>query len=62
VGGPFRSLHGKDKLFFFVDYEGLRESALTQTATVPSALARGDFATAGPPSTIPTRVSMPPVN
>jgi hypothetical protein len=48
AGGPViipKILRGKDKLFFFFDYEGLRErKALTQTATVPSALWRaGDF-------------------
>ncbi|HYM13161.1 MAG TPA: carboxypeptidase-like regulatory domain-containing protein [Bryobacterales bacterium] len=48
VGGPVlipKILNGKDKLFFFFDYEGLRErKALTQTATVPSAPWRvGDF-------------------
>jgi len=40
-GGPVvipHVIHGKDKLFFFVDYEGLRErKALTQPATVPPA-------------------------
>jgi hypothetical protein len=50
AGGPViipKVLNGKDKLFFFFDYEGLRErKALTQTATVPSALWRaGDFST-----------------
>src|SRR5262249_51142246 len=48
AGGPLvlpKIFNGKDKLFFFFDYEGLRErKALTQTATVPSALWRaGDF-------------------
>ena len=52
AGGPVivpKALNGKDKLFFFFDYEGLRErKALTQTATVPSALWRtGDFSTSG---------------
>src|SRR5207249_9757320 len=52
AGGPVvipKLLHGKDRLFFFFDYEGLRErKALTQTATVPSALWRGgDFTTSG---------------
>jgi hypothetical protein len=40
IGGPVTIPHlvrGTDKLFFFVDYEGLRErKALTQPATVPS--------------------------
>jgi hypothetical protein len=39
LGGPVfipRVINGKDKLFFMVDYEGLRErKALTQPATVP---------------------------
>ena len=48
VGGPLVIPHvfnGKDKLFFFVDYEGLRErKALTQPATVPSAAwVQGNF-------------------
>jgi hypothetical protein len=52
AGGPViipKILRGKDKLFFFFDYEGLRErKALTQTATVPSTLWRtGDFTTSG---------------
>ncbi len=50
TGGPVvipKVINGKDKLFFFFDYEGLRErKALTQTATVPSAAWRsGDFST-----------------
>ena len=52
AGGPViipKVLNGKDKLFFFFDYEGLRErKALTQTATVPSASWRtGDFTGSG---------------
>src|SRR5689334_2279466 len=52
VGGPMvipKVFNGKDKLFFFVDYEGLRErKALTQTATVPSAAWRsGDLSASG---------------
>ncbi len=52
LGGPVvipKVLHGQNKLFFFFDYEGLRErKALTQTATVPSAPWRtGDFSAAG---------------
>jgi hypothetical protein len=48
VGGPVtipKLFNGRDKLFFFFDYEGLRESkGLSQTATVPSAAYRsGDF-------------------
>src|SRR5215467_931007 len=41
--------NGKDRLFFFVDYEGLRErKALTQLTTVPSAAWRsGDFSASG---------------
>ena len=50
LGGPVRIpkvINGKDKLFFFFDYEGLRErKALSQTATVPSAAYQaGDFST-----------------
>jgi hypothetical protein len=41
LGGPVvlpKLLNGRDKLFFFFDYEGLRErKALTQLATVPTA-------------------------
>jgi hypothetical protein len=52
LGGPVilpKLIQGKDKLFFFFDYEGLRErKALTQTATVPSAPWRaGDFSSSG---------------
>src|SRR5215471_11901839 len=52
VGGPMlipKVFNGKDKLFFFVDYEGLRErKALTQLATVPSTAWRsGDFSASG---------------
>jgi Carboxypeptidase regulatory-like domain len=52
AGGPVtipKLLRGKDRLFFFFDYEGLRErKALTQTATVPSAPWRGgDFSASG---------------
>ena len=52
AGGPVsipKLFRGKDKLFFFFDYEGLRErKALTQTATVPSAAWRtGDFSASG---------------
>src|SRR5690242_9902940 len=52
VGGPLlipKVFNGKDKLFFFVDYEGLRErKALTQLATVPSAAWRsGDLSSVG---------------
>src|ERR1041384_3813473 len=48
IGGPVVIPHvvrGHDKLFFFVDYEGLRErKALTQPATVPSAAwVQGNF-------------------
>ncbi len=48
LGGPVvipKVLDGRNKLFFFFDYEGLRErKALTQTATVPSAAWQaGDF-------------------
>jgi hypothetical protein len=48
IGGPLVIPHvfnGEDKLFFFVDYEGLRErKALTQPATVPSAAwVQGNF-------------------
>ena len=39
LGGPVwipKLIHGKDRLFFFFDYEGLRErKALTQPASVP---------------------------
>ena len=49
LGGPVelpKLYHGKDKTFFFVAYEGLRQgSADTLTASVPTALQRtGDFA------------------
>src|SRR5205814_1926961 len=52
AGGPVvipKLLHGKDRLFFFFDYEGLRErKALTQTATVSSdPWRRGDFSSSG---------------
>jgi hypothetical protein len=48
IGGPVvipRLVDGRDRLFFFVDYEGLRErKALTQPATVPSAAwVQGDY-------------------
>ena len=48
LGGPVeipRLVHGRDKLFFFFDYEGLRErKALTQGATIPPASwIGGDF-------------------
>lgn len=48
VGGPVRIPHlykGKDKTFFFYDYEGTRQSsATTRTMTVPTARERiGDF-------------------
>jgi hypothetical protein len=48
LGGPVelpKLYHGKDKTFFFVAYEGLRQgSAATLTASVPTALQRtGDF-------------------
>ena len=48
VGGPVyipRLIDGRNKLFFFVNYEGLRErKALTQLATVPFVEQRaGDF-------------------
>ena len=48
MGGPVvipQLVNGKNKLFFFVDYEGLRErKALTQPATVPSAAwIQGDY-------------------
>ncbi|MBM3734742.1 MAG: carboxypeptidase regulatory-like domain-containing protein [Acidobacteria bacterium] len=48
VGGPVyipKAFDGRNKLFFFANYEGLRERrALTQTATVPFAAQRGgDF-------------------
>ncbi|MGH9697804.1 MAG: carboxypeptidase regulatory-like domain-containing protein, partial [Bryobacteraceae bacterium] len=48
VGGPVRIPHiynGKDKTFFFYDYEGTRQSsASTRTMTVPTAKERaGDF-------------------
>ncbi len=48
LGGPVvipPVVHGKNKLFFFFDYEGLRErKALTQPATVPPASwVQGDF-------------------
>jgi hypothetical protein len=48
LGGPVEIphlVHGKDKLFFFFDYEGLRErKALTQGATLPPASwIAGDF-------------------
>jgi hypothetical protein len=48
VGGPVRIPHfynGKDKTFFFYDYEGTRQSsASTKTMTVPTAKERvGDF-------------------
>ena len=48
VSGPViipKLFHGKDRLFFMLNYEGLRErKGLTQTATVPLlAQDRGDF-------------------
>jgi len=48
VGGPVvlpRLYHGRDKTFFFVSYEGLRDSAAGSfTGTVPTALERaGNF-------------------
>jgi hypothetical protein len=61
IGGPFdipKLYHGQNKTFFFVAYEGLRQSsATTATDAVPTALQRtGDFSqtrnAAGAPITI----------
>ena len=54
LGGPVvlpHVLDGRNKLFFFFDYEGLRErKALTQPATVPStAWVQGDFSSVATP-------------
>ena len=48
MGGPVeipKLYHGRDKTFFFFDYEGLRQgAAATLQTTVPTALERaGDF-------------------
>ncbi len=49
-GGPFVGYKGKDKLFFFANYEGLRETlGVTKNAVVPDANARlGKVGTAAP--------------
>ena len=49
-GGPAIGYHGKDKLFFFANYEGLRETlGVTKNAVVPDANARtGKIGTATP--------------
>ena len=49
-GGPAVGYHGKDKLFFFANYEGLRETlGVTKNAVVPDANARtGKIGTATP--------------
>src|SRR5205807_3124333 len=54
IGGPIVIPHmfnGKDKLFFFADYEGKRVSqAQTFTSTVPTdAFKAGDFSALGTP-------------
>ena len=54
LGGPVyipKLINGKNKLFFMVNYEGLRErKALVQPATVPpSAWVAGDFTAVGNP-------------
>jgi hypothetical protein len=59
LGGPVVIPHvvnGKDKLFFFFDYEGLRErKALTQGATLPpTAWVNGDFSAVSTPLYDPT--------
>lgn len=59
LGGPVvipHFINGKDKLFFFVDYEGLRErKALTQGATVaPADWVSGNFSDVSTPIYDPT--------
>ena len=60
AGGPIR----KDKVFIFVDYEGIRQSlGVTNVDTVPSAAARGGTLCSAPdttPACVPTAITVDP--
>jgi hypothetical protein len=46
IGGPIPVFNGKDKLFFFADYMGMRRptpATIGRPTVMPEAFRRGDF-------------------